>query len=130
LVLGVCFVRRIDYKLKDLNERHTGARISRKRSQRRCQVVHREDQTVKITINVDCTAAEAREFIGLPDLRPLQAAWLAEVERRLIADMQKFSPEGIARTWLSGAGAEWLPNMFNALAAQAQSMEKDKKPGG
>jgi hypothetical protein len=35
---------------------------------------------MKITINVDCTPAEAREFLGLPDLRPLQAAWLAEVE--------------------------------------------------
>ena len=35
---------------------------------------------MKITINVDCTPAEAREFFGLPDLRPLQAAWLAEVE--------------------------------------------------
>jgi hypothetical protein len=91
--------------------------------------MHREDQTVKITINVDCTPAEAREFLGLPDLRPLQAAWLAEVEKRLIADMQRFSPEGIARTWLSG-GAEWLPNMFGVLAGQAQPTEKDKKPGG
>jgi hypothetical protein len=92
--------------------------------------MHREDQAVKITINVDCTPAEAREFFGLPDLRPLQAAWLAEVEKRLVVDMQKFSPEGIARTWLSGVGAEWLPNMFSALAGQAQPTEKDKKPGG
>ena len=85
---------------------------------------------MKITINVDCTPAEAREFFGLPDLRPLQAAWLADVEKRLIADMQKFSPEGIARTWLSGVGADWLPNMFGALAGQAQSAEKDKKQSG
>ena len=83
---------------------------------------------MKITINVDCTPAEAREFLGLPDLRPLQAAWLAEVEKRLITDLQKFSPEGIARSWLSGVGAEWLPNMFSALAGQAQPAEKDKKP--
>jgi hypothetical protein len=88
------------------------------------------NQTVKITINVDCTAAEAREFFGLPDLRPLQAAWLAEVEKRLVADMQKFSPEGIARSWLSGVGAEWLPNMFGALAGQVQPAEKDKKQSG
>jgi Family of unknown function (DUF6489) len=66
---------------------------------------------VKITIDVDCTPAEAREFFGFPDLRPLQAAWLAEVEKRLVDDMQKFSPEGIARSWLSGTGADWLPNM-------------------
>jgi hypothetical protein len=90
--------------------------------------MHREDQTVKITINVDCTPAEAREFFGLPDLRPLQAAWLAEVEKRLVADMQRFSPEGIARSWLTGVGAEWLPNMFGALAGQAQPPEKEKKP--
>jgi hypothetical protein len=92
--------------------------------------VQREDQTVKITIDVDCTPAEAREFFGLPDLRPLQAAWLAEVEKRLVADMQKFSPEGIARSWLSGVGAEWLPNMFGAFAGQAQPAEKDKKSSG
>ena len=85
---------------------------------------------MKITIDVDCTPAEAREFFGLPDLRPLQAAWLAEVENRLVADMQKFSPEAIARTWLSGVGADWLPNMFGALAGQAQSAEKDKKQSG
>ena len=85
---------------------------------------------MKVTINVDCTPAEAREFIGLLDLRPLQAAWLAEIENRLIADMQKFSPEGIARSWLSGVGAEWLPNMFGALAGQVQAAEKDKKQSG
>jgi Family of unknown function (DUF6489) len=85
---------------------------------------------VKITINVDCTPAEAREFFGLPDLRPVQAAWLAEVEKRLVVDMQRFSPEGIARSWLSGVGGEWLPNMFGALAGQVQPAEKDKKPSG
>jgi hypothetical protein len=85
---------------------------------------------MKITINVDCTPAEAREFLGLPDLRPLQAAWLAEVEKRLIADVQKFSPEGIAQGWLSGVGAEWLPSMFGALAGQTRPAEKDKKPSG
>jgi Family of unknown function (DUF6489) len=85
---------------------------------------------MKITIDIDCTPAEAREFVGLPDLRPLQTAWLAEIESRLIADMQKFSPEGLARSWLSSAGAEWLPNMFGALAAQTRSAEKDKKPSG
>jgi hypothetical protein len=90
--------------------------------------MHREDQAVKVTINVDCTPAEAREFFGLPDLRPLQAAWLAEVEKRLVADMQRFSPEGIARSWLTGVGAEWLPNMFGALVGQAQPPEKEKKP--
>src|SRR5262245_27750208 len=29
---------------------------------------------MKITINIDCTPAEAREMLGLPDLQPLQNA--------------------------------------------------------
>ena len=84
---------------------------------------------MKITINVDCTPAEAREFFGLPDLRPLQAAWLADVEKRLIADMQKFSPEGIARTWLSGVGAEWIQHVRcvgrpNAVGGKGQETKR------
>jgi hypothetical protein len=51
-------------------------------------------------------------------------------EKRLVADMQRFSPEGMARTWLSGVGAEWLPNTFGALAGQVQPVEKDKKQSG
>ena len=29
---------------------------------------------MKITVNVDCTPEEARSFLGLPDVQPLQAA--------------------------------------------------------
>ena len=48
-----------------------------------------EDQAVKVTINVDCKPAEAREFCGLPDLRPLQAAWLLEIEKRMLAEVER-----------------------------------------
>jgi Family of unknown function (DUF6489) len=81
---------------------------------------------MNITINVDCTPVEAREFLGLPDLRPLQAAWLSEIESRMVTDAKKFSPEALARSWLSG-GADWIPNMFTALSRQAQSPEKGDK---
>jgi Family of unknown function (DUF6489) len=72
---------------------------------------------MKISIDIDCTPAEAREMMGLPDLQPLQNAWLAEIEKRMMANLEQFSPEGLARSWLSGApaGADWIPNVFNAL---------------
>jgi hypothetical protein len=85
---------------------------------------------MKITIDVDCTPAEAREFLGLPDVRPVQAAWLSEIESQMVANAKKFSPEALARSWFSGAGAEWIPNMFAALSRQAQSSEKDNKQTG
>ena len=44
---------------------------------------------MKVTINVDCKPAEAREFCGLPDLRPLQAAWLLEIEKRMLAEVER-----------------------------------------
>jgi hypothetical protein len=85
---------------------------------------------MKITIDVDCTPAEAREFLGLPDVRPLQAAWLSEIESQMVANAKTFSPEALARSWFSGTGAEWIPNMFAALSRQFQSSEKDNKQTG
>ena len=69
---------------------------------------------MKVTINIECTPAEAREVMGLPDIRPLQAAWLAEIEKRMMADMDRLSIEGLTRAWLSGASTsmDWLPGMF------------------
>jgi hypothetical protein len=55
----------------------------------------------------------------------LQAAWLSEIEKRMVADVQKFSTEALARSWLSGAGAQWMLSIFSALSRQAQPLEKD-----
>ena len=34
--------------------------------------------SLKITIDIDCTPDEARQFMGLPDVKPLQAAVLTK----------------------------------------------------
>jgi len=47
---------------------------------------------MKFEVEVDCTPAEARSFLGLPDLTPLHDAW---IER-----MRAFSFDG-------AAGDEW-----------------------
>jgi Family of unknown function (DUF6489) len=84
---------------------------------------------MKITIDIDCTPAEAREMLGLPDLRPLQDAWLAEVEKRMMANLEQFSPEGLARSWLTGApaGTDWIPNMFKSMLGERKEGEKGEK---
>ena len=56
---------------------------------------------MKCTLEVDCTPLEARQFFGLPDLQPLQAAVMAEVERKMLAEMERFSPDGVLKSWLS-----------------------------
>ena len=56
---------------------------------------------MKCTLEVECTPLEARQFFGLPDLQPLQAAVMAEMETKMLAEMERFSPEGVLKSWLS-----------------------------
>ena len=37
---------------------------------------------MKVTVNVDCTPEEARAFIGLPNIAPLQERMMKEMEER------------------------------------------------
>jgi Family of unknown function (DUF6489) len=56
---------------------------------------------MKVTANIDCTPEEARTFFGLPDVQPMQAAVMAEVERRMLNEMDRFSPEALMKSWMS-----------------------------
>jgi hypothetical protein len=42
---------------------------------------------MKVTVNIDCTPGEARTFLGLPDLQKMQTAVTAEMEKRMLAEM-------------------------------------------
>jgi hypothetical protein len=56
---------------------------------------------MKLKIEVDCTPEEAREFLGLPDLRPMQSAVLGQIEKQLMDATTSLSPEGILKMWIS-----------------------------
>ena len=56
---------------------------------------------MKCNIDFECTPLEARQFFGLPDVQPLQAKVLAEVERKMLAEMERFSPDSLLKSWLS-----------------------------
>ncbi len=69
---------------------------------------------MKVTVNVECTPDEARSFMGLPDVKPMQEALMADLEQRLRSNMQAMSPETMLNTWLPASlqGAEHLQKMF------------------
>ncbi len=56
---------------------------------------------MKCRLEVDCTPLEARQFFGLPDVQPLQATIMAEVEKKMLSEMERFSPESVLKSWLS-----------------------------
>jgi len=55
---------------------------------------------MKVTINIDCTPEEARTFMGLPDVRPMQEALMREIEGRMKQNMAAMDPDALFKVWL------------------------------
>ncbi|MGQ3039328.1 MAG: DUF6489 family protein [Brevundimonas sp.] len=56
---------------------------------------------MKISVEVDCTPAEARAFLGLPDVTPLNDAMVAEMQKRMSENVAAMQPEELMKTWTS-----------------------------
>ncbi|MFI4987446.1 MAG: DUF6489 family protein [Alphaproteobacteria bacterium] len=69
---------------------------------------------MKIKIDIDCTPLEARSFFGLPDLGPLQAALLGDIEQRMRAALGTMDPEAMVKMWLPAGmqGLEQFQKLF------------------
>lgn len=62
---------------------------------------------MKMTVEVDCTPEEARRFLGLPDVSALNDHMVAEMQKRIDANMALLSPDELVKNWLAfGAGAQ------------------------
>lgn len=63
---------------------------------------------MKITINIDCTPAEARQFMGLPDVAPLQEEILRELKERTMANLASLQPSELVKSWFPMGMDSWL----------------------
>ena len=72
---------------------------------------------MKVTIEIDCTPDEARQFFGLPDVKPLQAAVMARMEAGMNEAADRFSPEALLRSWMSSVpqGQDGIRDLFGRL---------------
>ena len=82
---------------------------------------------MKVNVEIDCTPAEARQFFGLPNVEPMQAAVMEQFQRRMLAEMERISPEGTMNTWLSlmPQGAEQMQRLFTDMFTQGFSRPKE-----
>ena len=62
---------------------------------------------MKINIDIDCTPEEARAFLGLPEVAPMQAALMEKVQERLMANLSAMDPETLFETWLPASLQGW-----------------------
>lgn len=53
---------------------------------------------MKISIDVECTPEEARNFFGLPDLKPLQDNMLAQMQSQMQKAAGGLDPETMYKT--------------------------------
>jgi hypothetical protein len=71
---------------------------------------------MKITINVDCSPEEARAFMGLPDVRPMQEAMMAQMTGRMEQAMKAMDPETLLRNWFGGTGLAEMQKFWSGMA--------------
>lgn len=70
---------------------------------------------MKVKFEVECTPDEARQFFGLPDVKPMQEAMMAKLEAQMGEAIDRFSPDSLLRSWLSlgPTGVDTMRDMFD-----------------
>lgn len=81
---------------------------------------------MKITVDIDCTPEEARSFFGLPDVKPMQEALMAQIQERMMSSLAAMDPETMLKTWLPAGvqSMEHLQKMFWSQFGSATRREK------
>ncbi|MBV8091924.1 MAG: hypothetical protein JO110_01565 [Acetobacteraceae bacterium] len=85
---------------------------------------------MKVHIEIDCTLEEARSFLGLPDLRPMQAAVMAKVEQQMLDAVSNLTPT-VMRAWLPWIQFPGISPDTEEKAARANGRERrsDERKG-
>lgn len=74
---------------------------------------------MKVTVEIDCTPVEARAFLGLPDVTPLNDHLVAEMQKRFDSNVAMLKPEELMKSWMSfgGQAQEQFMKLMSAAAS-------------
>ncbi|MGF1561182.1 MAG: DUF6489 family protein [Geminicoccaceae bacterium] len=85
---------------------------------------------MKVNIEIDCTPEEARTFFGLPDVQPMQARLIEDLEQRIKHSMEVTDPKTLMDTWLplnmksleqmQGLWAQFLQNAADNMSSSSK----------
>ncbi len=78
---------------------------------------------MKFHIEIDCTPEEARAFLGLPEVAPMQRAVLQAAEERLLEAIKAMDAKTLMEQWLplSLRNLEQWQSLWAQMAASAAS---------
>ena len=81
---------------------------------------------MQVNITVECTPAEARAFLGLPNLEPINDAMVARVKERIDTNLDLIDPGELTKQGVALGGA--MRDQFcHAMTAAAAGAEPAKK---
>jgi hypothetical protein len=83
---------------------------------------------MKVNIEMDMTPEEARRFMGLPDVAPMQEKMMQEMQARMKAAFDTGDPEAMLQAWMPLGGAKGFEQFQKYLWDSARLMagKKDK----
>ncbi len=69
---------------------------------------------MKVSIDIDCTPEEARAFLGLPQVAPMQEAVMDKLQQQILQNLAAMDPESLLKTVLPAGleGWEQMQKMF------------------
>ena len=84
---------------------------------------------MKVNVEIDCTPLEARQFLGLPDMQPMQTAVMEKLQNQMMTNIDKVSPEALMQSWFTFDPkiAERFGDMFAAMTGLVSARATDKK---
>ena len=59
---------------------------------------------MKVTVEIDCSPAEARAFFGLPDVTHAERPPGTEMTKRVDANINMLQPEELLKNWMNFGG--------------------------
>ena len=80
---------------------------------------------MKISFDIDCTPEEARRFLGLPDVTPVNEAFVGELTKRAGEMAQEMDASKLTEQWMS-AGVQGFGDMQKAFMEQFARAQGDK----
>jgi len=82
---------------------------------------------MKFTVNVECSPEEARRFMGLPDVSPINEKLVEEMGKRLEKNMALMSPDTMMNAWMS-VGTQAQDAFVKLMTSAAGSASMRDKP--
>lgn len=82
--------------------------------------------TMNVKIEIDCTPQEARTFLGLPNVEPLNDHLVDEMKKRMDANIAALNPEELMKTW-SAFGMQAQEQFRQLMTAAASGASGQRK---